>query len=64
MIFQVDTYTWGWEYNNICYFAFQPSAGDLHLVQMVAPAELPTVVIAELAGQDPDVQQVYINTMS
>jgi len=27
---------------------------------MVAPAELPILVIAELAGQDPDVQQVYI----
>ena len=26
---------------------------------MVAPAELPIVVIAELAGQDPHVQQVY-----
>jgi len=44
------------------YFAFQPSAGDLHLVQIVAPAELPIIVIAELAGQDPDVQQVYMNT--
>ena len=50
--------------NTTCYFAFQPSAGDLPLVQMVAPAELPILVIAELAGQDPDVQQVYINTMS
>ena len=26
---------------------------------MVAPAELPIVVIAELAGQDPGVQQVH-----
>jgi len=48
--------------NTTCYFAFQPSAGDLYLVQMVAPAELPIIVIAELAGQDPDVQQVYMNT--
>ena len=53
----------GDENTTTCYFAFQPSAGDLHLVQMVAPAELPIVVIVQLAGQDPDVQQVYINTM-
>ena len=44
----------------IQHVTFQPSARDLHLVQMVAPADLPILVIAQLAGQDPHAQQVYI----